>query len=81
MGVAVGLCVATGVIVVPGVGKAVLVGSDRMKTPSPSSSGLSPAEQAATKTAAAASIAMAPTRSIAISRRFYRKDGRGASLL
>ena len=78
--VAVGVNVCTGVGVCSGVGRAVLVGSDRMDTPAAPSLGLSPAEQAARKTTAV-SAAMAPARRIAISRRFYRKGGRRASLL
>jgi len=80
VGVAVGVSVCTGVGVCSGVGRAVLVGSDRMETPADPSLGLSPAEQAAKKTVAV-SAAIAPARRIAISRRFYRKGGRDASLL
>ena len=79
--VAVGEGVCSGVDVYEGVGRAVLVGSDRMDTSLAPSPGLSSAGQAARRKTAAASAAMAPARRIAISRRFYRKGGRRASLL
>ena len=69
-----------GVSVVLAAGIAVPVGNDRMNTAPAPSSGLSP-EQAARKRTAAVNATMARTRRIAISRRFYRKGGRGASLL
>ena len=80
-GKAVGVGSGVAVFVGSGVGKEVLVGRDRMNTPPAPSSGLSPAGQAARSRAAAASAAMAPARRFAISRRFYRKGGRGASLV
>ena len=79
-GKAVGVGSGVAVFVGSGVGKEVLVGSDRMNTSPAPSSGLSPAEQAAKKRAAAASAAMALARWIAMTRRFYRKGGQGASL-
>jgi hypothetical protein len=68
-----GVGVDVGVVVELGLGKAVLVGSDRMETPPGPSFGLSPAEQVARNRATAASAATAPSRSIAMSSRFYRK--------
>jgi predicted metalloprotease len=79
--VAVLVAVAMGVAIVSGVGKAVLVGSDRMETPAASSPGLAPAEQAARRRTAAASAAIAPVRSIAMSSRSYCKGSQAASLI
>jgi hypothetical protein len=76
--VAVGVASGAAVKVGRGVARTVLVGSGRTDTSPVSSSELSP-EQAARRMTAAVSVAMARTRSIAISTRFYRKGGRGAS--